>query len=89
MELRVLHIQNQVSTSVNKLDVIQQRIQIDGYTDCLMSQEKLAMTELETVLNMEEAYWHEKARVNWHNDGDRNTAFFFIESQKSNKPTRS
>jgi hypothetical protein len=41
-----------------------------------MSQENLAKVELERVLNMEEAYWHEKARVKWHNDGDRNTNFF-------------
>ncbi|GAU50883.1 hypothetical protein TSUD_411120 [Trifolium subterraneum] len=25
---------------------------------------------------MEEAFWHEKAKVKWHNEGDRNTAFF-------------
>jgi hypothetical protein len=70
------NIQNQVSNDVNKLNDIQHRIQVDGYTDSLFSQENLAKTELETVLNMEEAYWHEKARVKWHCEGDRNTAFF-------------
>ncbi|CAJ2645220.1 unnamed protein product [Trifolium pratense] len=70
------NIQNQVSNAVNKLNEIQQKIHDDGYTDCLMSQENLAKVELEAVLNMEEAYWHEKARVKWHNEGDRNTAFF-------------
>jgi hypothetical protein len=82
------NIHNQVSNAVNKLNDIQQRIQVDGYTDSLFSQENLAKTELETVLNMEEAYWHEKARVKWHCDGDRNTAFF-TELQKSNKLTKS
>jgi hypothetical protein len=70
------NIQNQVSTAVSKLDDIQNRIQLDGYTDCLMNQESLAKAELETVLNMEEAYWHEKSRVKWHTDSDRNTEFF-------------
>jgi hypothetical protein len=70
------NIQNQVSLSVNKLNDIQKRINDDGYTDNLMQQENLAKIELESVLNMEEAYWHEKVKVKWHNEGDRNTAFF-------------
>ncbi|KAF1863359.1 hypothetical protein Lal_00031244 [Lupinus albus] len=33
-------------------------------------------SELILALNLEEVYWKEKARVNWHIHGDRNIAFF-------------
>lgn len=69
-------IHKQVKKSVDKLDQIQYSINIAGGTDDLLNQEKLAKIELERALNIEEEFWKEKARINWHCDGDRNTAFF-------------
>jgi len=65
-----------VKNSVQKLDAIQEDINISGYNDTLMKQEQDAKIELEAALNMEEAYWCEKARIKWHSNGDRNTAYF-------------
>ena len=65
-----------VKNSMQKLDFIQDEINIYGYNDSLMKQEKDANIELEAPLNMEEAYWSEKARIKWHSEGDRNTAYF-------------
>ncbi|PNX96059.1 ribonuclease H [Trifolium pratense] len=61
---------------VKKLDDIQARINDEGYTESLSHQELLAKLELEKVLDMEEAFWHEKSRIKWHSEGDRNTTFF-------------
>ena len=69
-------IHNQVKATFAKVDDIQQLINISGYSDELMHQEKLAKIDLENVLNIEEVYWKEKAKIKWHCDGDRNTAFF-------------
>jgi hypothetical protein len=71
------NIHTTVANSVSKLDKIQQNINLNGYNDSLLQQEKNAKTELEQVLNMEESYWHEKARINWHCQGDcKNQAKF-------------
>jgi len=32
--------------------------------------------KLNEVLGMQEEFWKEKARVNWHKDGDKNTKYF-------------
>jgi hypothetical protein len=31
---------------------------------------------LDKALDMQEVFWKEKARINWHLEGDRNTAYF-------------
>jgi N-acetyl-beta-hexosaminidase len=41
-----------------------------------MNKENLAKISLEKALDVEEMFWQEKARVNWHCHGDRNAAFF-------------
>jgi len=66
----------QVKNATAQLDAIQAEINRDGHTDMLMEQEKLAQINLENVLNMEECFWQEKAKVKWHAEGDRNTAYF-------------
>ena len=70
------NIHNEVKKVVNALDLIQQNIFLNGHNDILAHQEKIAKIELDKVLNMEEAFWKEKACIQWHNEGDRNTAFF-------------
>lgn len=41
-----------------------------------MDQEKVAQINLENALNVEEMFWHEKSKVKWHCEGDRNTSYF-------------
>jgi hypothetical protein len=59
-----------------KLAQIQKQIQDHGHSDALMFEEKLASTELEEALTKEGVFWQEKAWLNWHLEGDRNTKFF-------------
>ena len=66
----------QVKDATTKLDAIQEEIDREGHTNMLMEQEKQAQINLENVLNMEECFWHEKAKVKWHAEGDRNTSYF-------------
>ncbi|MCI05544.1 RNA-directed DNA polymerase (Reverse transcriptase), partial [Trifolium medium] len=73
---KTLLLNKEVETAVANLDVIQNCISSDGYTESLMKQEFLAKESLENALNIEEIFWQEKSRVNWHCQGDRNTAFF-------------
>ncbi|XP_019438892.1 PREDICTED: uncharacterized protein LOC109344584 [Lupinus angustifolius] len=42
----------------------------------LLDDEVTAQRHLLKVLGMEEEFWREKSRINWHTQGDRNTAFF-------------
>jgi len=69
-----IHLQVKVATE--KLDAIQDEIDNLGVTDDLMDQEKAAQIHLEKVLDTEETFWHQKSKVNWHSQGDRNTAYF-------------
>ncbi|GAU28119.1 hypothetical protein TSUD_295560 [Trifolium subterraneum] len=58
------------------LEDVQDQIQQDGHTDSLLEQEKLASTAFEDALNKQEAFWPEKANLNWHLKGYRNTQYF-------------
>jgi hypothetical protein len=47
-----------------------------GPSDVLLADEKIAHTVLEEALCRQEAFWQEKAKLNWHLEGDRNTKYF-------------
>jgi hypothetical protein len=70
------NIHSNVKNATAKVDSIQQDIDTFGPTDDLIDQERLAKIDLENVLNMDEIFWKEKAKVKWHCDGERNTAYF-------------
>jgi hypothetical protein len=59
-----------------QLQEIQSQLQTEGYTDNLRTLEKTAQGNLDKALDRQEEFWREKARINWHLKGDRNTAFF-------------
>jgi hypothetical protein len=65
-----------VNAATARVDEIQMMIDINGASDALLDQEKLAQINLENVLHMEELFWSEKSKVKWHLEGDRNTAYF-------------
>jgi hypothetical protein len=65
-----------VKEAKTKVDSIQVQIDSNGPNDDMLDQERLALVNLENALFMEELFWHEKAKVQWHCDGDRNTAYF-------------
>jgi hypothetical protein len=65
-----------VKLARSKVDSIQVLLDTNGPTDLVLEQEKLAQVDLENALHMEELFWHEKSKVKWHCDGDRNTAYF-------------
>jgi hypothetical protein len=65
-----------VLAAEQKLHNIQEQIQINGHSDALLAAEKVANFEFEEVLNRHEVFWQEKAKVNWHLHGDRNTKYF-------------
>jgi hypothetical protein len=67
-----------VTSAEQHLQRIQSDIQILGPTDALLADEKIASKAYEEVLNRQEVFWQEKAKVNWHLDGDRNTKYFHI-----------
>jgi N-acetyl-beta-hexosaminidase len=72
----VRDINTEVQKAAANLDSIQSCISKDGYSESLMNKENLAKISLEKALDVEEMFWQEKARVNWHCHGDRNAAFF-------------
>jgi hypothetical protein len=65
-----------VKDAEQKLQVIQAQIQNDGITDDLMDLEKSAQCNLDKALDRQHEFWKEKARISWHLEGDRNTAYF-------------
>lgn len=65
-----------VKSAMQKLDSVQQQIDVHNHSDALFELEKNAQVDLEKALHFQEVFWQEKARLNWHLQGDMNTQFF-------------
>ncbi|KAK2352799.1 hypothetical protein QL285_090510 [Trifolium repens] len=65
-----------VKNAENKLNFIHDQLSLNGPSDALLNDEKLAHADLESALNKQEIFWQEKANLNWHLHGDRNTKYF-------------
>ncbi|XP_019423031.1 PREDICTED: uncharacterized protein LOC109332502 [Lupinus angustifolius] len=70
------NIHHAVNIALQYLETIQNEINLDSDNDDLLAQENLAQKQLLNALNLEEIFWKDKARVNWHTHGDRNTSYF-------------
>jgi hypothetical protein len=70
------NVHDQLKKAEDKVNIIQETINACGHNDDLMDQEKQAQIELDIALQMENAFWQEKAKVNWSLEGDRNTSYF-------------
>lgn len=65
-----------VENALKEVDDIQACIDTSGFSESLHKKESLAQIELQFALATQETFWKDKARVNWFNYGDRNTAYF-------------
>ncbi|MCI08111.1 RNA-directed DNA polymerase (Reverse transcriptase), partial [Trifolium medium] len=70
------NVHSYVKDAEKSLQHIQSQIHLDGHSDALMIMEKEAQCNLDKALERQEEFWREKARINWHLEGDRNTAYF-------------
>lgn len=70
------NVHENVKLAEMNLKLIQDNIQTFGNTENLLSAEIEAHKIFEDALAREEMFWQEKARLNWHLHGDRNTKFF-------------
>lgn len=61
---------------MQKLDSIQQDIDIHGGSDVLLNQEQKVQCELQQAFHFQDHMRKEKSRMNWFSQGDRNTKFF-------------
>lgn len=62
-----------VSDVEEELNMAYTKIQCDGYSNNLRSEEKVYMNRLEDALHKEHIFWKEKAKVKWNLEGNRNT----------------
>lgn len=58
--------------------MVQMKIQNKDYTNELRTQEMIIMSGLEDSLHKDKFFWKDKARLNQHLEGNRNTNFFYI-----------
>lgn len=79
------NIHEYVAAAETKLSDIQTKINLLGHSDTLMNEEKQAQIDLDQALNKQESFWKEKARLNWHVNGDRNTRYFHRITKIKNK----
>jgi hypothetical protein len=82
------NVHDYVKNAESNLSNIQLQIQTDGPSDSLLNLEKQAQLDLNQALDRQECFWQEKARTNWHLNGDRNTAYFHRLSKIKNKTKR-
>lgn len=65
-----------VNAAIQNLNLIQEQIDRNGFSDSLFDQEKMAQVDLQQAIHYQESFLQEKARLNWHTSGDRNTEYF-------------
>ncbi|XP_019457612.1 PREDICTED: uncharacterized protein LOC109357999 [Lupinus angustifolius] len=70
------NVRQRVKNALNDVQTIQNCINELGQDNDYLDQKVLAQRNLLNALNMEEEFWKEKAIVNGHINGDRNTSFF-------------
>jgi len=70
------NIHDAVKLTEQNLQNIQQNIQINGPSEVNLLEEKEAHKKYEEALDRQEFFWKEKANLNWHLQGDRNTSYF-------------
>jgi hypothetical protein len=70
------NVHDYVVSAEQNLQSIQSQIQNNGPSDDLLNIECEAHKKLEDALSRQEQFWQEKAHLNWHLEGDRNTKYF-------------
>ncbi|XP_019438958.1 PREDICTED: uncharacterized protein LOC109344660 [Lupinus angustifolius] len=69
-------VQDNVKLALEAVDFIQNNIAMNGPNDDNLEADRAAQQSLMQALTIEEEFWRQKSRLNWHTSGDRNTSFF-------------
>jgi hypothetical protein len=70
------NVQQNVDKALATVNDIQNKINVNGYSDDYATVERNAQKALDTALNQQEQFWKDKSRVQWLIEGDRNTSYF-------------
>ncbi|GMJ04824.1 hypothetical protein HRI_004151600 [Hibiscus trionum] len=61
-----------------KVSRLEKQMCVNGYNEAIGAEIKKLKSDLWVVYRREEREWHQKSRVKWFTDGDRNTKYFHL-----------
>lgn len=76
------HIFKEKEAFLDKLSLVQNKIQKEGYHEWNRETKLTIMSDLHDIISKEEKFWRQRSRIKWLLEGVQNTSFFHLSTLK-------